>query len=180
MQQNNQEMQRVDEFFQEINHISLNHTDLLDTFLEHVQRKNSYEDLSLLDNAKINALLEYQDFIEAAVISARQAVVLSMLCLSLDTTTTDKEFTTMCEECSNIAGSKFLVNTVVQKISSIVQIDFSKFEKECCTFFKNFEKEIFSTILSKNKDMLHHTMVSKKMISNRKDIYFNILETHYA
>lgn len=180
MQKNTEETAQVGDLFQEINHISLNHTDLLDSFLEHTQRQNSYEDLSILDNAKINALLEYQDFIEAAVISARQAVVLSMLCLSLDKTTTDIEFTTMCEECSNIAGNKFLVNAVIKKISSIVQMDFLKFEKECCLFFKNFEKEIFSTILSKNKDMLHHTMVSKKMINHRKDIYFNILETHYA
>lgn len=176
-------MTEQDNMFEDINHISLTESDLLETFLEYMKKDSSYSDLKILNSYQVDGLLEYQDFMQAAIISCRQAVILAMLSLSLEKAITTQEFSKMCEECSNIAGSKFLIKSCLKQLKdSIPDLAFATndFEGEIKQFFKSFEREIFSNILSRNKDLIEYTKLSHKLINERKALYFDLLEKQYV
>lgn len=167
------------DLFNEINHISLNHGDLFETFEEYKNR-DVYVNYKILNKHLINALLNYNTVVELCVISCRESVMFGMLTITLAEELNDKVFSDMYKECTNLNLKNDLLNQSIENLKKLnIPLSVNELKSEFLDFIKNFQKEIYSTILSKNKDILSYTKLNKHILNNRKEIYFNHLDIDY-
>lgn len=203
------ENQDFTEFFNEINHISLNYNDLLNCFLEYIEENHTKITASSVGITVFNQIsaqqeldflaffLEFPSFLEAATLSARQAVVLGILTITLENKFLAPEFEEMCRTC-HCQGNKqyFLEQTwaAIEKqaqtptelnpsfrelfsiFAKLTAEDKVKISAEFLKLFTAFEKESYSKILSKNKDLATHTGLSKRTIDHRQQIFQSLLD----
>ncbi len=167
--------------FDKINHISLNYDDLLKCFIEYAQANDDLLiQFKVLDKSKLDFLMSYPEFLESAVLSARQSVVLAMLSLTIENNFLDSHFNQLCLNCNCQSSKKYYLTEALSEMSKNMgeneSLDFAILSQECLEFFIHFEREIFSKILSKNKDIVEFTEVSIKLIAARRQIFLNLIE----
>ena len=125
----------------------------------------------------MDTLLNYPEVIEYCVMSCREAVMFGMLSITLDSTINEDDYKLMYIDCLNISAKKTLLNKVIKELENLkLNISLNLLEKEYINFMKNFEKEIYSIIVSKNKDIIKYTKLNKLVIQNRKNSYFEYIE----
>lgn len=171
----------------DINHISLNHSDLIGYFTSYAMDKNNYEDSSYLTMGKISGLLEFDDFIEAASMITRESFVLGITALTLDIKISDREFENMCNECVDIHTQKEYILNVFEDLRYVKGInqDYNLLEIELFKFLITYKKRTFQYLLDKNK--VFQIMLKNnselgfgvlQIIDRRKKIYFSILDRY--
>jgi len=135
-----------------INHISLNNEDLMDSVLNFskIYCKNNPKDALLIDK-----FFAYNQFLNQAVMSAREAIVLAMNSITLDEQINFKEVMT---GCINIDAQRFAEDEVCLDDAT---------KKVMRDFLKELRKELFSRLYSQNKDFYKVSKISKEILQQR-------------
>ena len=182
------ENQDLSDLFNKINHISLNYDDLLAYFTQYLaqNRERLFANYKAFTYPALEAFMNYPEFLESAVLSARQSVVLAMLALTLEAKFEEEQFNQLCLNCNCQAPKDYYINETLVEIEKILQkpadslpflqLDYVMIAQECRHFFSNFEKETFSKLLSKNKDTLSYTGLTSAIIDKRKELFFNLVD----
>lgn len=146
-------------------------------------RHHVLRDFKFLTPHTLEALLEIPDFLQAAVLCARQSMILSVLSLSLSKGFTAEQFEQMCQNC-NAQGSKqyYLQKTIdainkalVNNSAPAMSEQYIKnLLQDCNQMLTSFEKEVYTKTLWSNKDSYKHTELNKAIVESRKDIFFNL------
>lgn len=141
-----------------IQHVSLNHHDLLDVSLELsiLYFKNNKESEIAFDKFWANPI-----FIEQTVLSAREGIVLAMQAIILD---------------AHISFGKL--------IDSCIDLDLQRYNEEKITtneaerkniqdFLAFLRKELFSRIYSQNKELQKASKLPKELLLARYNLFLN-------
>jgi hypothetical protein len=139
-----------------INHISLNHEDLLDTVLDFA---SLYSKQNPSEAAVIDKFFVYGTFIDQSIIAAREAVVLAMNAITLDE---QIDFQDVINGCVNITNQR-------QVEDDICADDDTKLSMK--QFLKELRKELFSRLYSQNKDFYRYSKISKSILKHRFDLF---------
>ncbi len=144
--------QNLTSLIESINHISLNHDDLLKTVLDFSKTyvKNYPEDENTL-----GLLFENMYFIDQSLTAARESVVLGMNAITLAPTV---PFDDLIKGCVNITSQRENEKLVCEdeKTKNLMQ-----------NFLKELRKEIFSQMFSRNKNFNKVVNLPKEILSNR-------------
>lgn len=141
-----------------INHISLNHEDLMDTVLDF---SKLYCKQNPNDAAVIDRFFVYGTFIDHSLMAARESVVLAMNAITLDE---GIDFKAVIDGCVNIASQRQAEEDIC------ADEDTKLLMKE---FLKELRKELFSRLYSQNKDFDRFSKISKSVLQNRYDLFMN-------
>lgn len=141
-----------------INHISLNHEDLMDTVLDFAKLycKNNPSDAAVIDKFFI-----YGTFLDQAVMAARESIVLAMNAITLDE---NIDFNLLIERCVNLEHQR-------QAEEDICADDETKLLMQ--QFLKGLRTELFSRLYSQNKEFVRFTKINKSVLEKRFDLFMN-------
>jgi hypothetical protein len=141
-----------------INHISLNHEDLMDTVLDFSKLycKKHEEDALIVDK-----FFFYGTFIDQSLMAAREAIVLAMNAITLDEAI---EFKELISRCVNLENQR-------QVEESICADEDTKAAMR--EFLKELRKELFSRLYSQNKDLERFSKIPKVVLKNRYDTFMS-------
>jgi hypothetical protein len=135
-----------------INHISLNHEDLLDSILGF---SKIYSKSKPNNSFCIDKFFAHGEFIEQSVMAAREGVVLAMNAITLEESV---PFDRLIEECINLESQRKKEENVC------ADEDTKKIMRE---FLSELRKELFSRLFSQNKDFQKVTKISKEILNER-------------
>jgi hypothetical protein len=141
-----------------INHISLNHEDLLDTVLDFA---SLYSKQNPNEATVIDRFFVYGTFIDQSVIAAREAIVLAMNAITLNE---QIDFEDVIKGCVNLTNQR-------QAEDDICADDDTKIAMQ--QFLKELRKELFSRLYSQNKDFDRYSKISKSVLKHRFDLFMN-------
>lgn len=141
-----------------INHISLNHEDLMETVLDFAKLycKNNPKDAILIDRFFI-----YGTFIDQSVMAARESVVLAMNAITLDE---QIDFKAVIDGCINIENQRQAEEDVCADSDTKLVMQ---------QFLKELRKELFSRLYSQNKEFDRYSKINKSVLQNRFDLFMN-------
>jgi len=141
-----------------LNHISLNHEDLLEAVLEFskLYSKNNSSDAFLIDK-----FFMYGTFIDQSVMAAREAIVLSMNAITMSE---EIEFKKIIEGCVNTESQRQTEEDICadEDTKEVMQ-----------TFLKELRKELFSRLYSQNKDFDRYSKIPKNVLQNRFELFMS-------
>lgn len=142
----------------DINHISLNHQDLMDASLEFskIYLKNNPDKEQL-----IIQFFKHGDFLHQSVLAAREGIVLGMNAITLDPKISFEELIKHCVDVETQRIAEW--NVCADDETALYMRD----------FLKELRKEVFSRIYSQNKDLKKMTGLSKKLLKERYDQFMS-------
>lgn len=139
-----------------INHISLNHNDLLGAALE-------FSDIYFKDkpaqSKKFDKLWGNGEFIEQAVLSVREGVVLAMQAVTLDETIS---FESIINGCINVENQKYYVKSISTNPIEHTQVN---------DFFTALRRDVFERIFNANITMQEFTQLSDEVLKQRHALF---------
>ncbi len=141
-----------------INHISLNHEDLMEAVLEFskLYAKNNKADEKIID-----AFFGNNIFVEQSLMSARESVVLAMNAITLEK---DIPFERIIEGCINIESQR------EAEVEICADEDTKLVMKK---FLSELRKELFSRVYSKNKNFNQVANLPKALVQKRYELFMN-------
>lgn len=144
--------EKLENLVNAINHISLNHEDLMDAVLDYskIYTKNNSS-----DSAAIDLLFSDSRFTEQTLMAAREAIVLAMNAITLDENIPFKE---IILHCVNIDNQRFQENELCADEDT---------KKLMQKFLCELRKELFSRVYSQNKDLSKVSKLSKGLLKTR-------------
>ncbi len=141
-----------------INHVSLNHEDLLDSILSF---SNIYSKSNPNNALIVDGFFAHGEFIEQSVMAAREGVVLAMNAITLEESIPFKK---LIEECINLESQR-------KKEENVCADEETK--KIMREFLSDLRKELFSRLFSQNKDFQKITKISKEILKERYDQFMS-------
>lgn len=141
-----------------INHISLNHEDLLDAVLDFstLYSKNNPQDALIIDKFFI-----YGTFVDQSLMAARESIVLAMNAITLDEKI---NFKNVIDECVNLESQRDVEESICADEDT---------KKAMSEFLKELRKELFSRIYSQNKDFDRFSKLQKNILKQRYDMFMS-------
>lgn len=142
-----------------INHISLNHQDLMSASLEYydIYFKNKKD-----KEKAFGRFWNEPAFIDLTVMAAREGVVLGMQAVTL---TPEISFEDVVNGCLNISANHKHEQHITQNKEELAQIH---------DFHTSLRKEIFSRIFSGNKPLQKVSKIPKDLLQKRYDYFMNL------
>ena len=139
-----------------INHISLNHEDLMETVLDFAKLhcKNNPQDAALIDKFFV-----YGTFIDQSVMAARESIVLAMNAITLDE---QIDFKAIIDGCINIESQRQAEEDICADAETKLVMK---------KFLKELRKELFSRLYSQNKEFDRYSKINKSVLKNRFDLF---------
>ena len=139
-----------------INHISLNHEDLMESVLNFSKNfcKNNPKDSKVIDK-----FFEYGDFLNQSVMVAREGVVLAMNAITLDE---NISFKNLIDGCVNIESQRYFEDQMC------ADEDTKNLIKD---FHEQLRKELFSRLYSQNKEFYKISKLAKIVLQQRYDLF---------
>lgn len=150
--------QNLENLINGINHISLNHEDLMDAVLDFskLHSKNNPDDALLIDRFFL-----YGGFIDQSLMAAREAIVLAMNAITLDQKIDFKE---VMDGCVNLHNQR-------ETEESICADDDTK--AVMTEFLRELRRELFSRLYSQNKDFERFSKIPKVVLKQRYDLFMS-------
>lgn len=150
--------QPLEELIQAINHVSLNHEDLIESVIDFSKihfKKNKEAEIAF------DGYWDNYFFIEQASISSREAIVLAMHALTLDA---QVDFSQIIEHCTNPQAQAKNIAQISKNVEE---------KKKLHHFFSELKKELFSRIYSENKSLSKLTQLSSDVLKDRYTLFIN-------
>jgi hypothetical protein len=151
----NSQSQLVD-LIDSINHISLNHNDLLGAALEFAE---IYFKDKPTQSKKFDHFWGNGEFIELAVLSVREGVVLAMQAVTLDS---NIPFDSIINGCINVDNQKYYVKKI-----STNPIEHTLINE----FFNALRRDVFERIFRGNVTMQEFTQLSNEVLEQRYNLF---------
>lgn len=148
-------MTNTNKIIDAINNISLAHHDLMEALLDfsniYFKREHNPEDL--------DKWLKNEFFLEQALMSTRESVVLAIQAIALDA---NINFHEILSGCTNNEA-------LIYNIAKIEETDSTINIADVKLFLIELKKEIFSRIYSQNKEMQKASLTAKAVLKQRYD-----------
>ncbi|NCQ51640.1 hypothetical protein GW796_07055 [archaeon] len=148
--------ENLTELINAINHISLNHEDLMGSVLSF---SKNYSKINKKNYLIIDKFFANNIFIDQSLMAAREGIVLGMNAMTLDE---NISFNILVDSCVNIESQRFSEKEICEDENTIIIMQ---------DFLRELRKEMFSRVYSKNKDFIKISKLSKDTLKQRYEIF---------
>lgn len=172
------------EDFIALDNIDLNDNDILLNFFEYLSdngkieenisyNKKLFQELKVLNSKLFDKFIFEEEFLDIIKCATKEAIILAVLNLSLNNFIKSDSYEQIFYKLNKNKEIKknidfFITNKYNYLENKII------LQKEILKFINQYEKEIYSTIVSKNKKLSQN--IENNQTINRKDIFFKLID----